>query len=616
MVRFWLIVSWAFFVCGFIQPLPIHASPLEIEKAYFEDPTGTLGLSDVATKSLTPFSGRLEAGFGSSVYWVRLMTPKPLYQDHDRRHTLILRVLPIFIDEITVFQTCDGKTNNQHIGDQYPIADQAYPALSLNLFLEPCALTQPIWLRIKSTSARNADIEIMPVDEAIQLDFQRFMFIILGASIVLFLLLLIAIYDSPSKDPLLLVFALQQVTLLAVILINTGVVRISFDIQPAFYDRMSSFATVLVELALLGFNLFFLSHYRVSKLLKPVTYSMMALTIFNLVLVFTPWRGTAMFLNVVILSISIVFFFLMTLTICKSSSENYLLPPKLVVLYFGIITAFILPPLLSFFGFGQSFAPDIATAYAFFTTLVMSSMLITRARRRAQLSERERLEMAVDLQKMKQEQKFRDQQEQLFTMLVHEVKTPIAALKIAMSNATNLDVMRAKAARHLDTVTTIINHCNQAYRLEDPAFKISSFRVNLSKMLEKAIADHDIDIRIEPAVPDDLEIDPQLFQAIASNLIDNATRYKAVGTVPQLIVGLERRAGRSGLLIEVNNDVGVVGLPDERQLFRKYYRSSNAHHTSGSGLGLFLAHASAARLGGELTYIYDDKIRFRLWLPL
>jgi len=107
-----------------------------------------------------------------------------------------------------------------------------------------------------------------------------------------------------------------------------------------------------------------------------------------------------------------------------------------------------------------------------------------------------------------------------------------------------------------------------------------------------------------------------LFQAIASNLIDNATRYKAVGTVPQLIVGLERRAGRSGLLIEVNNDVGVVGLPDERQLFRKYYRSSNAHHTSGSGLGLFLAHASAARLGGELTYIYDDKIRFRLWLPL
>ena len=129
--------------------------------------------------------------------------------------------------------------------------------------------------------------------------------------------------------------------------------------------------------------------------------------------------------------------------------------------------------------------------------------------------------MAVDLQHMKQEQKFRDQQEQLFTMLVHEVKTPIAALKIAMSNATSLDVMREKAARHLDTVTTIINHCNQAYRLEDPSFEISSFRMNLSKMLEKAIADHDIDIRIEPAVPNDLEIDPQLFQAIASNLIDN-----------------------------------------------------------------------------------------------
>lgn len=616
LLRFVLILFTALTVFWVMQPSSASASTVAVTQSYYDDPSGLLSLEDVSKKQFEPFSGQLGAGYGSSAYWIQLKFPQNLEVDPDRRHALVLRVTPTFIDQVAVYQTCHGRTEVQYIGDQYPISEQAYPALSLNLFLEPCALANPIWLRLVSTSSRSVTINVMPIDEAIKVDFHRFMFVLLSLGIIAFFLLLIILYDANIKDQLLIAFALQQVALMVVIYFNTGFARISLDLSPDYLDRLSSFVIVLVELTLLYFNFRVLQKFRVSSVLRPVVILMMAITIVNLVLVFSPWRGEVMLLNAAIVSFSIVFFSAMTFTIRNNNREADHLPRRLVSLYFAGVAVLIAPSLMTLFGFGQFVQVDAATIYSVFTTIVMSSILIVRARRRARINEEARLEMAVNLQKMKEEKRFRDQQEQLFTMLVHEVKTPIAALKIAMSNASSLDVMRDKATRHLDTVISIINHCNQAYRLEDPSFKVSLSQVNLSKLIERAIADHDIDISFDHNVPEMLETDPQLFHAIVGNLVDNADRYKAHGSTPQLTVRYDNNGSKAGIVIEIRNLVDASGIPDERQIFRKYYRSSNAHHMSGSGLGLFLAHSSALRLGGELQYVFDGQVRFRLWLPV
>lgn len=587
-----------------------------VEKAYFEDQSGQLTVEDVTKERLTPFSGMLGGGYGSSVFWVRLKIANAASYRKDQNRFLVLRVTPTFIDRVTVYQSCGERRDVSNLGDQFPIAEQAYPALSLNLDLLPCALAEPIWLRIQSTSTRSADIAILPFDQAVEIDFRRFMLLVLAAGMILFMLLLIAVYERNIREPLLIAFALQQLALLSTMLLNNGMGRIVGILDPLAGDRISSLSTVLAELAVLYFNLRFLQNYKTSRILRPVTQMLMLVTCINIALVFTPWRGTAMYINACIIAISIVFFFAMTLTIRSNNDEDDMMSRKLVMFYYGAITLFVASPILSFFGFGTSLSLDIATTYAMFTTFVMSSMLIVRAQKRARIEENARLAMVIGLEKVEQVRKFRDQQEQLFTMLVHEVKTPIAALKIAMNNAASLDVMREKASRHLDTVTTIINHCSQAWQLEDPSFRISASCINLSPMLAKALGDHDIDIAIDTGVPEDIETDPQLFHAIVGNLVDNAVRYKAADTVPKLSVGLERRQEANGLVIEVSNWPGVSGIPDESRLFAKYYRSSNAHHTSGSGLGLFLARSSAIRLRGDLQYRFDGMIRFRLWLPL
>lgn len=611
---FWFSLCCAF--CAFPMQPAHAASPGEkVATSYYEDVSGQLTLADVEKHSLTPFSGMLRAGFGSSAYWVRIDVPQALRDDSDRRHALVLRITPTFVDQIAVYQTCNGTANVRYIGDQYPIAAQAYPALSLNLYLEPCALAQPVWLRIQSTSSRNVHIAVLPVRKAIQDDFRHFMTVLSGAGLILFLLLLIAIYEGSIKEPIFVAFAVQQLAILTIVLFNNGMERLYLNIAPLVSDRLGSFLTILIELTVLYFNTKFLQAYRISHWFRPGILVLAAMTIVNLALVFTHLRGAIMFTNAMVISVSIAYLFAMSLTIVKKSERSDLPSPLAVKFYYGALAFFVLPPLLAFFGMKIQYQPDIATVYGAFSTLVMTAILVKRARLRARLDQSEKLALAVRLQKLEQEQKFRDQQEQLFTMLVHEVKTPIAALKIALTNAASLDVARSKAVRHLDSVTTIINHCNQAYRLEDPAFEVSRSHVTIAKIIEKTIGENDIDIRINPDVPDDIETDAQLFHAIVGNIVDNAIRYKAPGTIPLLSVGLESKASRSGLLVEVANAPGPAGVPDADRVFSKYYRSGNAQHTTGSGLGLFLAYRSALRIGGELSYAFDGKIRFRLWLP-
>lgn len=67
--------------------------------------------------------------------------------------------------------------------------------------------------------------------------------------------------------------------------------------------------------------------------------------------------------------------------------------------------------------------------------------------------------------------------------------------------------------------------------------------------------------------------------------------------------------------IEVSNAVGAVGLPDEAQIFEKYYRAPQAHAFSGSGLGLHIAFALTQMLGGELNYQPEgERVVFALHL--
>jgi len=77
-----------------------------------------------------------------------------------------------------------------------------------------------------------------------------------------------------------------------------------------------------------------------------------------------------------------------------------------------------------------------------------------------------------------------------------------------------------------------------------------------------------------------------------------------------------QKKGRDRILVEVSNRAGSAGVPDPRQVFKKYYRAPGAHGKIGSGLGLHIAQGFAQKIGGELRFQPSpDQVQFALWIP-
>ncbi len=104
--------------------------------------------------------------------------------------------------------------------------------------------------------------------------------------------------------------------------------------------------------------------------------------------------------------------------------------------------------------------------------------------------------------------------------------------------------------------------------------------------------------------------DRETLIAIVVNLVENARRH---GT--SVCVTLERRGDAA--LIAVEDDGPGVAPEDRERIFDRFYRAPGQRRVPGTGLGLPIARAAAARLGGELRLADTARgARFEAELPL
>jgi signal transduction histidine kinase len=102
-----------------------------------------------------------------------------------------------------------------------------------------------------------------------------------------------------------------------------------------------------------------------------------------------------------------------------------------------------------------------------------------------------------------------------------------------------------------------------------------------------------------PAEPLPARADRDKLRQVFSILLDNAVRYSPAGGT--VTVGVERKQDS----IEVSVADEGIGIPqaDQDQIFRKFYRGSDAETRSGpsgTGLGLFIARGLVTAMGGRI----------------
>jgi len=214
----------------------------------------------------------------------------------------------------------------------------------------------------------------------------------------------------------------------------------------------------------------------------------------------------------------------------------------------------------------------------------------------------------------------REEQSQMLTMLMHELKNPLAVIDMALHSPPGHAQSAAYANRAIFDMKAIIERCVDADQLEEGKLHTSHDVVDLQGLIQELLdGKYAQEKRLHLHLNQVLNVitDPQYLRVILSNLIDNAIRYSArQSSVHIQVVPACNADGEAGIDLVVANQPGIAGWPDAEQVFRKYYRSAGALSQSGTGLGLFLVASLAKRIGASVRYIPDEThVRFVLWLP-
>ncbi|MGI9213487.1 MAG: histidine kinase dimerization/phospho-acceptor domain-containing protein, partial [Methylococcaceae bacterium] len=197
------------------------------------------------------------------------------------------------------------------------------------------------------------------------------------------------------------------------------------------------------------------------------------------------------------------------------------------------------------------------------------------------------------------EVKRRDEQDHFISMLSHEIKTPMSVIRMALGITNLSPTIKNRISRSISDMTAIIDRCLLSDRLQCDRVDISLEPCQVQDILTEiragCAAPDQVILSIQPLPP--CRTDAQLLRIIIGNLVDNAVKYGAMEGAITLTAEPVDYKRCPGITIAVENMPGMAGMPDPKQVFKKYYRASGAHVKTCSFLVLHIARNIVQKLG-------------------
>jgi len=238
----------------------------------------------------------------------------------------------------------------------------------------------------------------------------------------------------------------------------------------------------------------------------------------------------------------------------------------------------------------------------------------------------EKVLLFIDLTPIK---KYENLKKDFIANVSHELKTPLAALKLSLETIENecKDNQRAMTFinRTLERVTymeQLIEDLITLSQLESINVKVKFEEVELFPLVRevlKGLSDFisKKEIKIEIQIPEGAKVlaDRKVLYAVLKNLIDNAIKYNREGG--KVIVGFKEHRNENEVYI---CDTGY-GIPKSHIpfIFERFYRveRSRSRKSGGTGLGLSIVKLAVDRMGGsvEVESKENEGTCFRIYLP-
>ena len=304
----------------------------------------------------------------------------------------------------------------------------------------------------------------------------------------------------------------------------------------------------------------------------------------------------------------------------EATTDKVLLSKRMVVSYYLTVTFVLSFSLLPYLGWVESneFPLNGLVAYTLCSGLFMTALMQHRANKQKLVQDEYEKKLMLSDQAVTLEKQRREEQTHLLHMLMHELKTPLSIIELALVANNDQETTSDYVNRAVGNMKDILDRCVKTDRLTEGNVDIRLAELNLNQhiaeLLEKKTGTA---INFLAAQTFKVKTDSQFLTVMLGNLLDNAQRYGDLQEAIE-VVALQKQnaAGEEGVSITISNRPSAASWPDADRVFTKYYRSAGAEAQSGTGLGLYLVRTLARLVGGECLYVPDEKyIRFELWLP-
>ncbi|KFI06941.1 ATP-binding protein [Massilia sp. BSC265] len=214
-----------------------------------------------------------------------------------------------------------------------------------------------------------------------------------------------------------------------------------------------------------------------------------------------------------------------------------------------------------------------------------------------------------------------DAQQTFVADAAHELRTPLAALRLQAQSLDRADTPEARKlavsrlTAGIDRATRLVEQLLVLARQEATAAAGTVSRpVDLADLARRTVADlagvaaaKGVDVGIHHADPATVEGHPDALHILLRNLVDNAIKYTPAGGTADISVRTD--SGKEGCTVTVTVEDSGPGIPPEERerVFDRFYRVAGSE-AAGSGLGLAIIKAIAERHGATLALGQSERL--------